>query len=81
MWGPAVPAAPGRTILGKLKLSYIKITEQDTWHQRVTPSTGSFFDWFGSRALWLHSMPQTLGVILLTVIITIPQHTVPSQKL
>ena len=43
----------------------------------MTLSIGSFFDlfdsdWFGSWRPWLQSTLQTLGILLLTVIIKIP---------
>ena len=75
LW-PASPATLGLTLLGKLKLSYIKITEQTTWLKKMTSLTGSLFDlfdfdWFGSWGPWLQSAIQILGIILLIIIIII----------
>lgn len=56
-------------ISGEVVTQLRKPTEQATWLQKGTPSTGSLFDlfdrsWFGSWGLWLPSTLQMLGIIL-----------------
>ena len=53
-----------------------KTTEQAIWLEKVTISMGSFFglfdfDWFESWGPWLQSTLQTLGIILLIIIIVV----------
>ena len=53
-----------------------KATEQATWLKKVTPSMGPFFDlfdfdWFGSWRPQLQSALQTLGIILLIIILVV----------
>nr|XP_044611139.1 syncytin-A-like isoform X2 [Equus asinus]XP_044611140.1 syncytin-A-like isoform X2 [Equus asinus] len=61
---------------GEVETQLHKITEQATWLMKVTASVRSFFelfdfDWFGSWGPWLQSVLQTLGIILLIMIIVI----------
>ena len=61
---------------GEVETQLHKITEQATWLMKVTASVRSFFelfdfDWFGSWGPWLQSALQTLGIILLIMIIVI----------
>lgn len=60
---------------GEVETQLHKITEQAIWLEKVTPSVGSFcdidIDGFGSWGPWLQSAHQTLGIILLIIIIVI----------
>lgn len=61
---------------GEVKTQLCKITEQTTWLKIVTFSAGCFFDlrdfdWFGSWGPWVWGALQTLGIIMLIVVIII----------
>lgn len=75
--------APRLILLGKMKISDIKIPEKTTSIKKVTPSMEVFelfdFDWFGSWGPWIQNALQTLGMILLKI--TIPSCTIFSQNL
>lgn len=72
--------APRLILLGKLKLSYIKITEKATSLKKKKKSdsfSGGLslelcdFDWFGSCRPWIQNALQTLGIILLKITIVV----------
>jgi len=73
----SVPLTTPRFILlGKLKLSYVKITEKATslkkkkkkWLLQWRSFSELFdFDWFGSCGPWIQNALQTLGIILLKI--------------
>ena len=76
LW-PTPPAAPGLTLLGKLKLNYIRSLQKPLGFKKVTPSVGSFFDifdfdWFESWGTQFQSALQTLGItLIITTVISL----------
>ena len=75
LW-PTSPATAGLILQEKVETQLHKITEQITWLKKVPPSMGSFFDlfdfdWLESWGRQFQSTLQTLGIILLIIIIVV----------